>query len=76
MLHAEVGDLGLQAAATGQRLTGQVLTADPERLAALLLELARLCLDLVDLKLHALARGGDVRHAPAHLLQQLQLALI
>ena len=72
----QVGHLLLQAGPAGQRLAGQVLAAGGERLAALVLQLVRLLLQLLDLELEALAGGGDVGHAAAHLLQHLQLLLV
>ena len=42
----------------------------------LLCELVGLLLELVDLELDALAAGGDVGHAAAYLLQQLELPLV
>ena len=64
------------AAATGQRLAGQVLAAERERLAALVLQLGGLALELVQLQFQALAGGRHVGDAAAHLLQQLQLLLV
>jgi len=59
-----------------QRLAGQVLAADLQRLAALLGQLGVLLLQLLDLQLQALAGGRHVGHPAAHLLQHLQLALV
>src|SRR4051812_14461121 len=76
VLCLEVRHLLLQRGTAGQRLAGEVLPAERERLAALVLQLARLRLQLVELEFQALAGGGDIGHAPAHLLEQLQLLLI
>ena len=76
VLGGQVGLLLLHAGAAGQGLAGEVLAAGGERLPALPLELVGLLLELLELQLEALARGRDVGHAAAHLLQHLELALV
>lgn len=76
MLRLQVGDLLLERGAAGQRLTRQVLAAERQRLAALVLQLGRLPLELVQLKLQALARGSHVGHTTPHLLEQFELLLV
>ncbi|CAM5678041.1 hypothetical protein STENM327S_07063 [Streptomyces tendae] len=58
VLRLQVGDLLLECRAPGERLAGQVLAAQRQRLAALVLQLARLGLELVELKLQSLAAGA------------------
>ena len=76
LLLLEAGDLGGEPGLAGQRLARQVLAAGADRLLGLALELGGLLLDLVDLQLDALAAGGDVGDAAAHLREELELALV
>lgn len=76
VLRLQVGDLLLEGGAAGQRLAGEVLTAERERLAALVLQLGGLLLELVQLEFEPLAAGRHVGDAPADLLQQFELLLV
>lgn len=76
VLRLQVGDLLLERGTAGQGLAGQVLTAEREGLAALVLQLGGLALELVELQLQTLAGGRHVGDAPAYLLEQLQLLLV
>src|SRR3954451_3090590 len=76
MLGLQVGELLVDRTTTGQRLTGEVVTAGADRLLRLLLQLVRGRLELLHLDLEALAAGRDVRDATAHLGEQLELLLV
>lgn len=76
VLRLQVGDLLLECGAPGQRLAGQILAAERERLAALVLQLGRLSLQLIQLQLQPFARGRHIGDAAAYLLKQLQLLLV
>ncbi len=76
MLRLQVGDLLLEGRPAGQRLAGEVLAAEREGLAPLVLQLGGLGLELVELELQALAGGRHVGDAATDLLEQLQLLLV
>ena len=76
VLGLELGELLAQRRPAGQRLTGQVFVALSQRGLGLTLQLVGLLLQSLGLELNALARRGNVGHAPAHLLQLLELLLV
>src|SRR6266511_3207146 len=76
VLDLQVAELARDRRAPCQRLPGQVVAVLADGLARLVLQLGGRLLEGLRLELHALARGGDVRHAPAHLLEQLELPLV
>ncbi len=76
VLGLELGQLLAQRGPARQRLAGQVLVALPQRRLGLALQLVGLLLQPLGLQLDPLAGRGHVGHAPAHLLQLLELLLV
>ena len=66
----------VSAGLAGERLAGEVLAADLDRLLGLPGELARLALQLGDLHLDPLAAGGHVGDPASYLREHLELPLV
>src|SRR4029079_11480765 len=76
VLLLEVGQLAVEPGLARERLAGEVLSADLDRLLGLPGQLARLALQLGDLHLHPLAAGGHVGDPASYLREHLQLPLV
>ena len=73
MLGLEISDLLGERRLAGERLAREIFAVLRQRRPRLAVELVGLLLQLGGLELKSLARGGDVGHAAADLLQQLEL---
>ncbi len=76
MLAFEVAQFLPDGGATGERLSGELLPVLLQGLACLVLQLVSLLLELRRLDLDPLPGSGDLGHAPADLLQVLELFLV